>query len=205
MIVGNGRDGPNEFGAVNVTGVPIVKSKRGTLFYGILMISFFLVSGLIVIGVCAATGVFSSSPEAESADAPSSNPLRSAGGAASGAGSEGGSTAGAGNEAATSTSASGAGSAAATSTTSAGTGSTTVPPPSSAGSCFMGRDRNGAIILCNVNETTCTTLGSSYWYPPGYINDRNTPGCCHCEDSCDHSQEWSKNCEYYANCQMAAC
>jgi len=122
MIVGNGRDGPNEFGAVNLTGVPIVKSKRGTLFYGILMISFFLVSGLIVIGVCAATGVFSSSPEAESADAPSSNPLRSAGGAASGAGSEGGSTTGAGNEAATSTSASGAGSAAATSTTTAGTG-----------------------------------------------------------------------------------
>jgi hypothetical protein len=57
-----------------------------------------------------------------------------------------------------------------------------------------------------LNESVCTeSLVSSYWYPPGYINDRNTPGCCHCADSCDHSQEWGNQCVYYNNCELPAC
>lgn len=178
-VVGNASTGPHDVTAgVATDDLSVLGAgtfKRRALLCGVLC-TFFFLSVATVIGVLAATGAFSGGPAADRAAEQLPNfTIVGEGGGASSAD---------GEEA---------------------DGGNGTEASSSAGSCFMGRDKNGPIILCNVDEAGCSLLGSQYWYPPGYINDRNTPGCCHCADSCDHSQEWGTQCVYYGNCQLSMC
>jgi hypothetical protein len=50
-------------------------------------------------------------------------------------------------------------------------------------------------VKCNVAQSTCKATPGNYWYAPGYVSSRN--GCCHCQASCDQSQETSNTCTYY--------
>ncbi|GMI24406.1 hypothetical protein TeGR_g12430 [Tetraparma gracilis] len=62
----------------------------------------------------------------------------------------------------------------------------------SVGSCYThGADPS---VTCNIAAADCEAGGGSP-YDPGYISGYS--GCCHCEGSCDHSQETSEDtCAY---------
>ena len=66
----------------------------------------------------------------------------------------------------------------------------------SAGNCY---DPAADQMTCDVKESTCTAAGGS-WDAPGTIS---ASGCCYCDETCDHSQEWGADCEdqYYDESQ----
>jgi hypothetical protein len=62
----------------------------------------------------------------------------------------------------------------------------------SKGSCYHGHTAD-PMITCDVAEADCTGT----WYEPGKVGGSN--GCCHCEGSCDHTEETGTDCasSYY--------
>ena len=65
----------------------------------------------------------------------------------------------------------------------------------SAGSCY----EHGVGVTCDVKQSTCEAAGNTY-YAPGYVG---SSGCCHCDESCDHTKETAANCKasYYDQSQ----
>ena len=61
----------------------------------------------------------------------------------------------------------------------------------SAGSCY----EHGVGVTCDVKQSTCEAAGKTY-YAPGFVG---SSGCCHCDESCDHTLETGTDCHlnYY--------
>ncbi|CAH0379283.1 unnamed protein product [Pelagomonas calceolata] len=67
----------------------------------------------------------------------------------------------------------------------------------SSGSCYDGSTH---AITCDVTQSTCEATTGNVWYAAGTVGSN---GCCHCDETCDHSQETGTNCQasYYDESQ----
>ena len=63
------------------------------------------------------------------------------------------------------------------------------PAATSQGSCYEFATHT---VTCDVAAADC--VGGKAHYEPGYVG---SSGCCHCDASCDHSQESGTDCTYY--------
>ena len=52
-------------------------------------------------------------------------------------------------------------------------------------------------VTCDVKQSTCEAAGNTY-YAPGFVG---SSGCCHCDESCDHTKETAANCKASYNDQ----